>query len=84
MFGLRLKIEISKNKTHTFIIMARLVFVGQTKSSLLNLHHYFDMGGCLFSIDTGKLCCRDEQAGFIVVEAGRSHFLCLIPLSAFG
>jgi hypothetical protein len=83
VFGLRLKIEISKNKTHTFIIMARLVFVGQTKSSLLNLHHYFDLGGCLFSIDTGKLCCRDEQAGFIVVEAGRSHFPCLIPFFAF-
>lgn len=74
MFGLRLKIEISKNKTNTFIIMARLVFVGQTKSSLSNLHHYFDLGGSLFSIDIGKLCYRDEQAGFIVVEDGRSRF----------
>lgn len=76
MFGLRLKIEISKIKTHTFIIMARFVFVGQTKSSLSNLHHYFDLGGCLFSIDIGKLCCRDEQAGFIAVEDGRSLFPC--------
>lgn len=76
MFGLRLNIEISKNKTHTFIIMAQLLFVGQTKSSLSNLHHYFDLEGCLFSIDIGKLCCRDEQAGFIVVDDGRNHFPC--------
>jgi len=64
--------------------MARLVYVIQTQSSYSNLHHYFDLEGCLSSIDTSKLCYRAEQAGFIVVMAGRSHFLCSIPLSAFG
>lgn len=64
--------------------MARLVFVIQTQSSYSNLHHYFDLEGCLSSINTGKLCCRAEQASFIVAMAGRSHYLCSIPLSAIG